>query len=132
MKWLKLKYQIWNQLDLRVLTYTGYLAEWLECLPMVRETGVQSLVELYQRLKKWYLMPRWLTLNIVRYRSRVSRVVPFPVLQCVAIGKGGFESPTTRVDFTYIYIYMCVWEGKIDVKTTLHSQIIVYIMNIDR
>ena len=28
-------------------------------------------VESYQRLKKWYLMPPWLTLSIIRYGSRV-------------------------------------------------------------
>ena len=30
--------------------------QWLECLPMAQETWVQSQVESYQRLKKWYLM----------------------------------------------------------------------------
>ena len=33
------------------------LAKWVEYLPMVQETWVQSQVELYQRLKKWYLIP---------------------------------------------------------------------------
>ena len=33
---------------------------------MVRETGVQSSVESYQRLKKWYLMPPCLTLSNIR------------------------------------------------------------------
>ena len=42
-----------------------------ECLPMARETWVQSQVESYQRLKKWYLMPPCLTLSIIRYGSRV-------------------------------------------------------------
>ena len=36
-----------------------------------RETWVQSQVESYQRLKKWYLMPPCLTLSIIRYGSRV-------------------------------------------------------------
>ena len=39
----------------------------LECSPMARETWVQSQVESYQRLKKWYLMPPY----IIRYGSRV-------------------------------------------------------------
>ena len=43
----------------------------LECSPMARETWVQSQVESYQRLKKWYLMPPCLTLSIIRYGSRV-------------------------------------------------------------
>ena len=34
--------------------------------PMARETGVQSQVEIYQRLRKWYLMPHWLTLTVIR------------------------------------------------------------------
>ena len=29
---------------------------YIECSPVVRETGFQSQVESYQRLKKWYLM----------------------------------------------------------------------------
>ena len=40
-------------------------------LSMDRETRVQSLVESYQRLKKWYLVPPCLTLSIIRYVSRV-------------------------------------------------------------
>ena len=36
---------------------------------MVQETGVQSQVESYQRLKKWCLMPPHLTLSIIRYGS---------------------------------------------------------------
>ena len=50
--------------------------------------GVQSQVKSYQRLSKWYLVPPCLTLNIIRYISRVKwsnpgkGVVPFPSLQC--------------------------------------------------
>ena len=47
------------------------LAKRLECSPMARETWVQSEVQSYQRLKKWYLMPICLTLSIIRYGSRV-------------------------------------------------------------
>ena len=36
----------------RVLWHTGPLAYWVECLPMARETWVQSQVESYQKLKK--------------------------------------------------------------------------------
>ena len=42
---------------------------------MVRETGVQSQVESYQRRKKWYLMPSCLTLNIIRHRFGLMRRV---------------------------------------------------------
>ena len=48
---------------------------------------VQSQVKLYQRLKKWYLMPPCLTLSIIRYVSRVKWSNP---------GKGGAPSPTPR------------------------------------
>ena len=34
---------------------------------MVRMTEVQSQVELYQRLKKWYLILPCLTLSIIRF-----------------------------------------------------------------
>ena len=59
-----------------------------------RETWVQSLVESYQRLKKWYLMPPCLTLSIIRYGSRVKwsnpgrGVAPFPTLRCSSYWKG--------------------------------------------
>ena len=41
------------------------LAKWVECSPMVWETGVQSQVESYQRLKKWYMM------NIQQYKVQI-------------------------------------------------------------
>ena len=41
----------------------------IECSPMVRATRVQSQVESYQRLKKGYLTPLCLTLNIIKYGS---------------------------------------------------------------
>ena len=52
---------------------------------MAQETWVQSPVESYQRLKKWYLMPPCLTLSIIRYWSRVKWINP---------GKGVAPSPT--------------------------------------
>ena len=61
---------------------------------MGRETWVQSQVESYQRLKKWYLMPLCLTLNIIRYRSRVKLsnprkgVAPSPTPWCSSYRKG--------------------------------------------
>ena len=64
----------------------GPLARWLECSPMAWEIGVQSQVESYQRLKKWYFMPLCLALNIIRYGSRVKwsnpekGVAPFPYI----------------------------------------------------
>ena len=46
--------------------FTGPLAYRVECLLMARETWVQSRVESYQRLKKWYLISPCLTLSIIR------------------------------------------------------------------
>ena len=60
---------------------------------MARETWVQSQVESYQRLKKWYLMPPCLTLSIIRYGSRVKwsnpgkGVAPFPTPWCSKLSK---------------------------------------------
>ena len=44
------------------------------------ETGVQSQVELYQRFKKWYLMPPYLTLTIkgkVEQSKEWSGILPY-------------------------------------------------------
>ena len=60
----------------------------IECSPVAWETRVQSQVESYQRLKKWYLIPPCLTLSIIRYGSRVkwsnpgNGVVTSPAPQC--------------------------------------------------
>ena len=43
------------------------MAWWLECSPMAWETWVQSQVESYQRLKKWYLILPC----TIRYGSRI-------------------------------------------------------------
>ena len=48
---------------------------------------VQFLIESYERLKKWYLMPTCLTLCIIRYGSRVKWSNP---------RKGARPSPTPR------------------------------------
>ena len=66
----------------------------LEYSPMTQETGVQSQVKSYQRLKKWYLILPCLTLSIIRYGSRVKwsnpekGVVPFPTHWCSSYLKG--------------------------------------------
>ena len=56
-------------------------------LPMVRQTGVQSQVESYQKLKKWYLIPPCLTLSIIRYSSSVKCGVWKFLWRSVAKGK---------------------------------------------
>ena len=64
---------------------------------MARKAWVQSQVESYQRLKKWYLMPPCLTLSIIRYESRVKwsnpgkGVAPSPTPLCSSYGKGSLR-----------------------------------------
>ena len=70
--------------------------------PMVRETGVQSLVESYQRLKKCNLMPLCLALSTIRRGSRVkwsnpgNGITPSPKPRCSSNWKGSL-----RVTFDY-------------------------------
>ena len=87
---------------------------------MAWETGVQSQVESYQRLKKWYLMPPCLTLSIIRYGSRVKwndprkGVAPFYTLWCSSYWKGrlrvtldyGRQLYLLLLIYIYIYIYI--------------------------
>ena len=64
---------------------------------MARDTWVQSQVESYQRLKKWYLMPPCLTLTNIRYVSRVKwsnpgiGVAPSPTPWCSSYRKGSLR-----------------------------------------
>ena len=83
------------------------------------ETGVQSQVESYQRLKKWYLIPTYLSFRIIRYVSRVKwsnpgmGVVPSPTPWCSSYWKGSLQVAfTTVADFTYMIIkYMIIiWQ----------------------
>ncbi len=93
---------------------TGSLDQQLECSLMARKTGFQSQVKSYQRLKKWYLMPPYLTLSITRYESRVKWSNPGkeqrpPLhLSVVAIKKGAFGSPSTTVaNFILVLFQAC-------------------------
>ena len=47
-----------------------FIRFWVECLPIVRETWLQSQVASYQRLWKWHLIPPCLTLSNIWYTSR--------------------------------------------------------------
>ena len=40
---------------------------------MAQETGDHSQVESYQRLKKWYLIPPYLTLSMIRIKGKVEQ-----------------------------------------------------------
>ena len=82
---------------------------------MVWEIGVQSFVESYQRLKKWYLMPPCLTLSIKKgSRAKWSNLV-------VAIEKRAFGSPSTKAaNFTLFRVF----KGKV------FNSLYTYILNV--
>ena len=80
---------------------------------MVRETGVQSQVASYQRLKKLYLIPPCLTLSNIRYVSRVKwsnlgkEVAPSPIPRYSSYWKGrprlkvaNFKNISRKVKYT--------------------------------
>ena len=73
---------------------------------MVWETGVQSQVESYSRLKEWHLMSPCLTLSIMRYGSRVKWSNP---------GKGVASSPTPQCS--------SYWKGSLLVALDYGSQL---------
>ena len=84
---------VWGLLPLCLLSketmlVVYLLTKWVLCSPMVRQTGVQSQVASYQRLKKWHLIPPWWTLSNIRYVSRVKWSNP---------GKGVAPSPYISV-----------------------------------
>ena len=104
-----------------------YILDWLiglvvECSPIAWETGVQSQVETYQRLKKWYLIPPCLTLSIIRYVLRVKGsnpgkgVVPSPAPWCSSYWKGSFWVALDyghQLYYIYIYIYIYLEKSKV-------------------
>ena len=80
-------------------------------------TGVQSQVESFQKLKKWYLMPPCLTLTIIRYRSRVkwsnqgNGVAPSLTPWCSSYWKGSLQV-TFNYSQPYIYIYIYILSSR--------------------
>ena len=96
-------------------------------------SGVQSQVESYQRLKKWYLTPPCLTLSIIRYVTRVKwsnpgeGVAPSPTPRCSSYWKGSLRVAldySRQLYLLYIYISMhmygslCVFEDGWSKKET--------------
>ena len=90
--------------------YADLLQEWVECLPMTWETGVQSQVALYQRFKKWYSISPCLTLRIIKYVLRVKwgnpgeGIMPSPTPHCSSYWKGSLQVALDygrRLYFTY-------------------------------
>ena len=80
------------------------------------ETWVQSQVESHQRLKKWYLMPPYLTLSIIRYASRVKwsnpgkGVAPSPKPWCSSYRKGSLRVTLDYGRQLYLLIYIYIWK----------------------
>ena len=95
-----------------IITTTGPLAERLECPSMARETGDQSYVESYQRLKKWYLIPPWQHSALSGIDQGYSETIrrkewcPSLHLGVVAIEKGAFGSPSNMVANFTLYYYL--------------------------
>ena len=77
-----------------IYIYIYWLNEYVDCSPMVQETGVRSQVESYRRLKKWYLILPCLALRNIRLRSRVKwsnpgkEVAPSSTLLCSSYLEG--------------------------------------------
>ena len=96
---------------------------------MVREIGVQSQVESYQKLKKMVL--HTVLLNPQHYKWQIklqveqswerSSVLP-QHLSMVAIEKEAFGSPSPNVaNFTYFYKYICIQQLCIDTRCSLED-----------
>ena len=81
----------------KISSISGSLVQWVECSLIVRETGVQSQFESYQRLKKMILDT--FLLNTQHYKVRIKGKVERPSLHLgvVAIKKGAFGSTATTV-----------------------------------
>ena len=90
-------------------------ASWVECLPVAWETGVQSQVEFYQRLKKWYVMPPCLTLSIIWSGSRLKWSNPgkeaasSPTPWCSSYWKGSLRVALNYSHQLYLYSYINSW-----------------------
>ena len=113
-----------------------------ECSPLVRDACVQSQVESYQRLKKWYLMPPCLILSIIRYVSKIKwsnrgkGVAPSPTLWCSSYLKGILlvtldYGPQLYFIYSYITYILCIFICIIYVSfVNIYIYIFIYIMYI--
>ena len=101
------------------------LVLWIECLPMAWETVVQSQVNSYQWLKKWYLIPPCLTLSIIRYGSSVKwsnlgvGVVSSSTPWCSSYWKG---SLWVVIDYGCQLYFLCMY-------VCMYIYIYIYIYN---
>ena len=93
--------------------------------PMVQETGVQSQVKSYQRLKKWYLMPPCLALSTIRWGWRVkwsypgNGIVPSPTPWCSSYWKESLQGQLRLRSPTLLYL---VGTGTFNMTLALSSK----------
>ena len=92
-----ISFSIWYDRNIAIVMYNNQAID-LKSRVFANGAGVQSYVELYQRLKKWYLMPPCLTLSITKYGSMVKWNNP---------GIGAAHSTTPR--------FSCYWKGSLRV-----------------
>ena len=103
---------------------------------MVRQTRVQSQIESYQRLKKWYLIPPCLTLSIIKYGSRVKwrnpgkGVVLSPTPRCSSFWKGRLRV-AFYYDFPILLCCLCITNNSMKhqsfVCTQLNDQTVLFL-----
>ena len=77
---------------------------------MAQKTGIRFQVESCQKLLKWYLIPPFLTLCIIKYISRVmwshpgKGIAPFPTRWCSSYWKGSLWVTFDYSRQLYFYI----------------------------
>ena len=95
--------------------HAGPLALYVNCCPVACQTRIQYQVESYQRLKRCYLIPAWLTL--ISYVSRVNwsnegKVVALSSIpECSTKWKRSFRlavDDCSQLIYIYIYIYIYI------------------------
>ena len=85
----KNRYIDFRRTSLKKITFISVM----NSIILYKETWVQSQVESYQRVKKWYLMPPCITLSIIRYGSGVKwsntrkGITPSPTPTCSSYRK---------------------------------------------
>ena len=121
--WIYARAPSWGNLKnkmvyIYIYIYSSLLVLWAECSPMAQETGLQSEIVSYQRLKKWYLIPPYFTLSIIRHVSRIkwsspgNGVAPFLTPWYCSYNKmepSGCPWKQLPALVVYIYIYIYIY-----------------------
>ena len=110
---LKLKFPLFVFLWFKLIVMTCFLKLTHADSPMAQQTGFQSQIESYQRLKKLFLMPPCLTLCIIRYESRANwsnpgkGVAPFTTPRCGSFWKGSlWVTPWLRSSTLLFFLFL--------------------------